>query len=210
MRALPPLLCALVLSASLHAAEPDPAPAPPSKTPSRTRQAVADKLPKFNPPTPTTAPAPATTEQPQPLALGGLDSGDAAAMPIDTPKPVGDLLILPDFRVSEPKLFGPDEDAWLTGAERTRKAVRLAEAEATALELALNRWHIPYLTPSFAARARADYEYQRLDRELDRLLRLVELGEQLDLDPGRKGESPFRYQPRQSLQLKLDLTRRLP
>lgn len=203
MRALPPLLCALVLSASLHAAEPDPAPAPPSKAPSRTRQAVADKLPKFNPPSPATT---TVTESAPPAGLPTLV--DAASA--DTPKPVGDLLILPDFRVTEPKIFGPDEDAWLTGAERTRKAVRLAEAEATALELALNRWHIPLLTPSFAARARADYEYQRLDRELDRLLRLVELGDQLDLDPGRKGESPFRYQPRQSLQLKLDLTRRLP
>lgn len=171
-----------------------PAPAPAQSE--RVRQAVADKLPKFSPAAPVAndssvdESAPAIASTLPPLAEGE------------------QLLKLPDFRVTEPKVFGPDEDDWLTGAELTRKALRLAERDMTALDLALNRWHIPLLTPSFAARARAAYEQERLDREMDRLLRLVELSE---IDPNAldsRQESPFRYKPQQSIKFTLDLTKR--
>ncbi len=171
-----------------------PAPAPAQSE--RVRQAVADKLPKFSPAAPVASDssvdesAPAIASTLPPLAEGE------------------QLLKLPDFRVTEPKVLGPDEDDWLTGAELTRKALRLAERDMTALDLALNRWHIPLLTPSFAARARAAYEQERLDREMDRLLRLVELSE---IDPSAldsRQESPFRYKPQQSIKFTLDLTKR--
>lgn len=170
----------------------------------RIRQVVADKLPKFTPPAPAPVATPAdpatsvsttTDSPPATAALAPLAEGE-------------ELLKLPDFRVTEPKIFGPDEDDWLTGPELTRKALRLAESDMTALDLALNRWHIPYLTPSFAARARAAYEQQRLDREMDRLQRLVELSEALELDPDGKLKSPFGTKPLLSLPLSLDLTRR--
>lgn len=171
-----------------------PAPAPAQSE--RVRQAVADKLPKFSPAAPVAKESPVDEFAP----------AIASTLP---PLAEGEqLLKLPDFRVTEPKVFGPDEDDWLTGAELTRKALRLAERDMTALDLALNRWHIPLLTPSFAARARAAYEQERLDRELDRLLRLVELSE---IDPNAldsRQESPFRYKPQQSIRFTLDLTKR--
>lgn len=193
MRPLPPLLCVLVLGSTLSAEEPARTASPEANS-QRIRQAVADKLPKYTPP--------ATTPPEEPAAGAGSIA----------PTPVGEyrdeLLVMPEFRVSEQKVFGPDEDDWLTGAELTRKAIRLAERDTTALDLALNRWHIPYLSPSFAARARATYEQNRLDREMDRLLRLVELGELIELDPGLKDESLTRTKPLLSIPQTLDLTRR--
>lgn len=167
--------------------------------PTRIRQAVADKLPKFTPP----APAPAAT--PAESATTESSTATAALPPLAEGE---EILKMPDFRVTEPKIFGPDEDDWLTGQELTRKALRLAERDMTALDLALNRWHIPYLTPSFAARARAAYEQERLDREMDRLERLLELGDSLDLDTDTKLKSPFGTKPLLSLPLSLDLSRR--
>lgn len=201
MRA-PPLFLAAALAlgctgAPLLASDPPaPDPAPASAQPNRVRQAVADKLPKFSPPVPAPGPTESTPGEPTPAStLPPLAEGEQ-------------MLRLPDFRVTEPKIFGPDEDDWLTGAELTRKAIRLAERDMTALDLALNRWHIPLLTPSFAARARGAYQQERLDREMDRLLRLVDLSE---LDPDAldsRQESPFRYKPQQSIRLTLDLTKR--
>lgn len=176
--------------AALLASDP-PAPAPAQSQ--RLRQAVAEKLPKFAPP----APAPVAT----PAA-----SATASTLP---PLAEGEeLLKLPDFRVTEPKVFGPDEDDWLTGAELTRKAIRIAESNMNALDLALNRWHIPLLTPSFAARARGAYEQERIGRELDRLLRLIDLSELDENALDRRQESPFRYKPEQSIRLTLDLNKR--
>lgn len=205
MRAPPLLLTAALAlgftSVLLRASDPAAATSDAS-SPNRIRQAVADKLPKYAPP----APAPAADT----VSTVPTRDGDAPVSALPPLAEGEELLKLPDFRVTEPKIFGPDEDDWLTGAELTRKAIRLAERDMNALDLALNRWHIPLLTPSFAARARAAYEQERLDRELDRLLRLVNLAE---IDPealDARQESPFRYRPQQSIRLTLDLTKRRP
>lgn len=130
----------------------------------RTRQALRDRLPGFSPP-----PTAATPEK------------SAAVLPARSEGE--EILHLPEFRVQERRLAQPAPDDWLSGAELTRKAIRLAERDMNLLDLALNRWHIPLLTPSFAARARGAYEQQRLQTELQRLNDLAELGGKLTPRP---------------------------
>lgn len=189
---LRPLAALCCLSCGWIAANAQPTPAEPSApgaNASRVRQAVREKLPKFTPP------APAPAETPPANALPPLAEGE-------------ELLVLPEFRVREKKVFEPSPDAWLTGGELTRKAIRLAERDMNGLELALNRWHIPLLTPSFAARAHATYEQQRMTEELTRLQRIAELGEKLEAQL-KDTNRPNRAIPAtESIRLTLDLNKR--
>lgn len=84
----------------------------------------------------------------------------------------GEVVVLPEFRVLEKKVAAPEPDDWLSGEAVTRREMRRAEADMNALDLALNRWHLPYLSASFAQRARAAYEQRRRGEELRRLDRL--------------------------------------
>ncbi|MDP2138234.1 MAG: hypothetical protein Q8J74_10295 [Candidatus Didemnitutus sp.] len=122
----------------------------------RVQQSVRDRLPKFNP---------AASDA----------ARQAAANKVERPSEQEGVTTLPDFQVVEKKVTQPSADDWLSRAEATRKAVRIAEGKMNILELALNRWHIPLLTPSFAQRARAEYEAQKNAEELDRLNRLSKL-----------------------------------
>jgi hypothetical protein len=85
------------------------------------------------------------------------------------------VTVLPDFKVTEKKVAQPTPDQWLTGAEVTRREVRRAEAAMNPLELALNRWHIPLLMPSFKDRVRAAYEEKQRAEETERLESLQRL-----------------------------------
>lgn len=122
----------------------------------KVQQSVRDRLPKFNP---------AASDA----------ARQAAANKVERPVEQEGVTTLPDFHVVEKKTIQPSADDWLSRAEATRKAVRIAEGKMNALELALNRWHIPLLTPSFAQRARAEYEAKKEAEELDRLNRLSKL-----------------------------------
>jgi hypothetical protein len=120
----------------------------------RTQQALRESLPKFDP------------------------AKSAAAQPankVERPKEEEGITVLPDFNVVEKKVATPDPDEWLASAEVTRRETRRAEAEMNPLELALNRWHIPILMPSFAQRARANYEMKKRAEEMNRLERLQRL-----------------------------------
>lgn len=112
----------------------------------RTREALRAVLPPF-------APAAKTPDAPLP--------------PAD-----GEVVVLPEFRVLEKKVAAPEPDEWLSGEAVTRREMRRAEADMNALDLALNRWHLPFLSASFAQRARAAYEQRRRGEELRRLERL--------------------------------------
>ena len=91
------------------------------------------------------------------------------------PTPEDGVVILPEFKVLEKKVAQPDAEQWMTSGAVTAREVRRAEAEMSALELALNRWHIPLIMPSFAQRARANYESKKRAEEMDRLTRLQNL-----------------------------------
>lgn len=121
----------------------------------RTQQALRQRLPKFDP-----------------------AKSDAARAANKVERPTGEeegVIVLPDFQVVEKKVAQPEPDDWLASSEVTKREVRRAEAEMNALELALNRWHIPILMPSFAQRARANYEMKKRAEEMNRLTRLQSL-----------------------------------
>jgi hypothetical protein len=106
--------------------------------------------------------------------LPPFDPAAAAPRAPDAPLPAaeGEVVVLPEFRVLEKKVAAPEPDAWLSAEAVTRREMRRAEADMNALDLALNRWHLPYLSASFAQRARTAYEQRRRGEELHRLERL--------------------------------------
>lgn len=90
---------------------------------------------------------------------------------IGTPAPLSDdpLVKLPEYRVDESPLARTDPDRLLSGKGLQEKALADYRRSMTDLEWALNRWHIPLITPSAKARAMARYENLRIVRELVRL-----------------------------------------
>jgi len=122
----------------------------------RTRDGLLATLPKFDP------------------AKSNAARG-ASANKVAPPTPEDGVVVLPEFNVIEKKVAQPGSDEWLASEEVTRREVRRAEADMNALELALNRWHIPLLMPSFAQRARANYEMKKRAAEMERLQRLQNL-----------------------------------
>lgn len=122
----------------------------------RTADSVRAVLPKFKPAPSTAAQKSDPTKVERPIAEEG-------------------LTVLPDFQVVEKKVAEPDPDQWMSGREVTHREVRRAEAAMSPLELALNRWHIPLLSPSFAQRVRANYETKKRAEEMNRLESLQRL-----------------------------------
>ncbi len=140
--------CALVSSVAASSTESSSA---------KVQQAVRDRLPKFNP---AASAAAATT----------------AANKVERPADQEGVTTLPDYQVVEKKVIQPDADDWLTKDGKSHKAMRLAESKMNNLDLALNRWHIPFLTPSFEQRAQADYEREKNAEETKRLERIANFG----------------------------------
>ena len=122
----------------------------------RTTENLRQRLPKFDP---ARAEAARRTE----------------AGKVERPVSEDGVTVLPDFNVVEKKVTQPGADQWFSDAEVTRREVRRAEAEMNTLELVLNRWHLPYLSPSFAERARGSYEMKKRAAEMERLTRLQNL-----------------------------------
>mgnify|MGYP001462573221 CR=1 FL=1 len=136
----------------------------------RTQQAVRDRLPKFNPAASQAArkaAAEAAKAREQPVTEATVTVNEDGE----------EVVVLPEFQVRNRKMEQPDPDQWLGREEMQKKAMRSYAAKMNDLELALNRWHIPLLSPSFAARARADYEAEKRRAELDRLEHLNKVGE---------------------------------
>jgi len=122
----------------------------------RTANALLEVLPKFDPAKSAAAKKPEANKVERPVAQEG-------------------VTILPDFKVLEKKPEEPKPDQWLNQKEVTRREVRRAEAAMNPLELALNRWHIPLISPSFADRVRAEYEAKQRAEEAQRLEMLQKL-----------------------------------
>lgn len=128
----------------------------------RLQAALRAQLPKFEPPASaeTSPAATAATSEPLITAEG--------------------VVLLPDYRVIEKKVFEPRADNWLKSDAVTRREMRRMEADMTTLEMLLNRWSIPLVGPSFAARARARYESRQFRAEFTRVLDLAKTVETFD------------------------------
>lgn len=137
------------------------APTPETISP-RLQAALRAQLPKFEPRGPADA-TPTST------------SGNSEA----TFTPDG-VVLLPDYQVIEKKVAEPHPDDWLKGDVVTRHEMRRLEADMTTLELLLNRWSIPLVGPSFAARARGRYEARKFRTEFNRFLDLAKTVETYD------------------------------
>ncbi len=165
----PRRLLAPIASAVLLAALPlraDPPPTTPTSS-VRTSEALLSRLPKFNPAKSDAAKKAAKEEAARKAAAAA--SGNTETVEKDG------IVYLPDYKVVEKKQQELRGDDALSQQEITRKAVRLAEANMNALDMALNRWHIPFLTPSFSDRARAAYEAQKAAEENERLQHVIDV-----------------------------------
>jgi asparagine synthetase B (glutamine-hydrolysing) len=90
------------------------------------------------------------------------------------------VLVLPDYVVRETKIFRPTEREVQTRAARAKEAMRVYARDMNALELALNRWHIPFITPSFAQRALADQERKERISQWQGYAHLAAVAEKVD------------------------------
>lgn len=145
---------------------------PPTPTPTtsvRTSEALLSRLPKFNPAKSDAARKAAAEEAARKAA--------AAASGNTETKEKDGIVYLPDYSVVEKKTEQPRADEWLSNQELNRVAVRRLEAKMNTLDMILNRWHIPLLTPSFKDRARADYEAERNAEENARLQHVIDVSD---------------------------------
>lgn len=103
-----------------------------------------------------------------------------AAKRIARPPVDSDVLVLPEYEVREKKLHRPNEREVLTRGERERRAMLEYARDMNALELALNRWHIPFLSASFAQRAVADQERKRFRSQMEGFAHIANVVETID------------------------------
>ncbi|HKB57059.1 MAG TPA: hypothetical protein VKC51_05655 [Lacunisphaera sp.] len=125
-------------------------PAPPAKTSARLTQEIRSALPKY-------------------VAPPENKTGTTGSAPRDP-----GLLVLPTVTVQEKRIPMDDPDTWLGERVIQQKAMAAYKASMTDFEWFLNSWHIPFLTPSASARARAAYKESKIQAELIRLNGLIE------------------------------------
>lgn len=162
-RFLAPLTSAVLLATLAARAD---QPATPT-TSVRTSEALLSRLPKFNAAKSDAAKKAAAEEAARKAAAA--PSGNTETVEKDG------VVHLPDYKVVEKKQQELRGDDALSQQEITKKAIRLAEANMNALDMALNRWHIPFLSPSFADRARSAYEAQKNAEENERLQHVIDV-----------------------------------
>jgi hypothetical protein len=98
-----------------------------------------------------------------------------------------DTLVLPKMRILEKRLPPDAADHLMSREEFKRKMenIYLDEiAKDGSLNYFLNRWTIPILSPSKAARGKAIYR----GREMDRLRHIIDIGKALDPEALKKFE----------------------
>lgn len=105
------------------------------------------------------------------------------------PQPINDqpIVHLPDFSVGAyRRIPGRDPDLWLSQKGRTNTALRDYAAGMTALEWALNSWHIPLVTPSAQSRANEEYLNKRIKLERTRLTDIAVAYKSIDASDGAR------------------------
>ena len=157
--ALLPLIL-LQLTPPLSAAAPPPPTSPPHLSATLSTH-LAASLPKYLPPPAPTAPV-------------------AVEPPKDETPTDGDVVSLPKFFVEDTRLSQLDPDKLLSPRALAAKMRRDYRKSLGDLEWALNCFNIPFLTPSVAARARANYDDRKLAAEMTRLGDLVDVARRLD------------------------------
>lgn len=165
MRTPQRLLVLVIVLGATGVLRADSAPTPTTSV--RTNEALLSRLPKFNPAKSDAAKKAAAEEAAR--------KAQAATGGNTETKEKDGIVYLPDYGVVEKKVEQPRADEWLSGQELNRVAVRRLEAKMNTLEMILNRWSIPFLTPSFKARARADYEAERNAEENARLQHVIDV-----------------------------------
>lgn len=133
----------------------------------RTQESLRQLLPKYDPAQHAAAREADATKVARPVAEDG-------------------LTILPDFNVVEKKVYQPEADQWFTDQAVNAREMRRAEADMNGLEIALNRWHIPLLSASFAQRTRAAYETKKLREKIGGYFDLARQLEKTDPKAAKK------------------------
>lgn len=162
---LPPL--ALAAAAVFTAVPSRAAPTVTPTTTVRTNEALLSRLPKFD--------AAKSDAARKAAAEAAARKAAATASGNTETKEKDGVVYLPDYKVVEKKTYAPRDDEWLTGKELDKAAMRQMAAKMNSLDMALNRWHIPLLTPSFQQRARAAYEAERNAEENARLQHVIDV-----------------------------------
>ena len=102
-------------------------------------------------------------------------SESLSVTPPNPEAPSSDVILMPKFFVEENRLQRVDPDRLLGRAALDNKMLRHYKHSLTELEWIMNRFNIPLLSPSVAARARASYETNKLREELDRLSHIMNM-----------------------------------
>lgn len=165
----PRRLLALIAAAALAAPALHAGDTPTPTTSVRTNEALLSRLPKFNPAKSDAAKKAAAEEAARKAQTAAAGNTEA--------KEKDGIVYLPDYGVIEKKVEQPRADEWLSNKELDRVAVRRLEAKMNTLDMLLNRWSIPFLTPSFKSRARADYEAERNAEENARLQHVIDVSD---------------------------------
>jgi len=126
----------------------------------KTRTAIVAEFPAYTPP---------AAEKSKPTSFGA-------------PAPLSDepYVRLPNYRVEDKRVPVVDPDHWLGPAELQKKQLREYKKSMTPLGWLLNGWYIPLIGSPPAARAKAQYESNRLAAEFARLNDLAEAIAKID------------------------------
>lgn len=172
MKLWPPILPVALLLGMAASAQAQSAPG-------QTPAATAPAQPADAPPPPTVLSEETTSKLRAILPKYDAEAAEAAreraARKRERPKAADGVLVLPDYKVKEKKVEQPTSQDMMSRVERDKEAIRQAEAKMNDLDLALNRWHIPFLSASFQDRAREEYEAKRRAEEAARLDALSKL-----------------------------------
>lgn len=125
------------------------------------RSEIVAPLPVYTPPAP---------EAPKPTTYFG------------APAPLSDepYVRLPNYRVEDKRVPVTEPDAWLGPTELKKKQMREYKKSMTSLEWALNSWSIPFITPPASARAKSQYDSNRMAAEFARLNGLADAIAKID------------------------------
>lgn len=106
--------------------------------------------------------------------------------PVGEPHDDSDVVKLPRFYVEDSRLGRADSDVLLTRKAREEKALSRYLAGMNPLELLLNAWNIPFLTPSAKARASADADGEKMRAKFESTYSSIEAISKIDPDYAKK------------------------
>jgi hypothetical protein len=108
--------------------------------------------------------------------------------PVGIPAPLSDdpVVNLPNYRVEDKRVPANQADLWLTPGELQKKQMREYKKNMTAVGWLLNGWSIPLIGTPVKARAKAEYENNRIQGEFQRLHEMADAIEKFDPAEAKK------------------------